>query len=166
MDIKNLDEQIALVRHHSLKEFRQYIEEFALKEKAVQMLFNKETKDGLKKFEAYIEKYEQLPVNVERALLETRRDDLQAIYFAKCSCHKKNESLIVRNTRLFLMYYKDGRIPSESAQVELIRSRSKAIWPFMSAKFCFCSSALNALNKSAPPQVRRYYYKLHSAPAG
>ncbi len=165
MDIKNLDEQIALVRHHSLGEFCQYIKDFVLKEKAVQALFEPRIEEGVRKFEAYVEEYGQLPLGVERALLETRREDLQEIYFAHCDCHKENEAIVVCNPRLYRLYYTNGRSPGDSAQLTLARSIPKTIWRFMK-KFCFCSEALVVFNRSAPPEVRKHYYRLHPAIAG
>ena len=162
MNPKSLEEQFCCVRVHSLGEFCRYINEFTLKSKAICELYKPRVCRGVEKFEAYIQRYGQLRLEDERRLLETHRRDLQEIYFRYCSCHEKNEPLVVQNADLSKMYYKYGHRPGILAQKYLAKENSKATYRFIRI-FEFCDEALGCFRCAATKKMKGCYERFHPA---
>ena len=160
MDVKTLDDQIDLVRRDSLIEFVRYTNEFKLRSKAIVELLKPRIHRGAEKFEYYVKIHGQLKLEDERKLLETHRRDLQEIYFRLCSCHEKNESLIVENSDLSRLYYKYAHCPGRLAQRYLLKRNNEDIRRFIKV-FEFCDEVYKEFLVKADIKTRAYYMELH-----
>lgn len=159
---KTLDDQLYLVRRDSWIEFVRYIDEFTLKSKAIAELYKPRIHRAAEKFESYIRKYGRLKLEDERRLLETHRRDLQEIYFRLCSCHEKNEPLIVQNSDLSKLYYKYGHCPGVTAQKHLIKRKVEDIYRFIK-NFEFCEEVFALFWKMADKKLKACYLSAHPA---
>ncbi len=162
MSPKSLDDQLYLVRRDSLIEFIRYTDEFTLKSKAIAELCKPRIYRAVEKFEYYIRKYGRLKLEDERRLLETHRRDLQEIYFRLCSCHEKNELLIVQNADLSKLYYKYGHCPGMAAQKYLINGKVENVFRFI-RRFEFCEEVFALFWKKADKKLKARYLTVHPA---
>ena len=158
----DFNDQIELVTGASMSDFEHYVQDYTLKSKAVQELFKPRIYQGLEKFEVYVILHGQFKLEDERKLLETRRRDLQGIYFKYCSCHKANERFIVKNLDIAEMYYR-GHCPCAVAQQDLLKSaRKKNIYLFIKA-YPFDNSVREKFMQQADKRLRTYYLMKHPA---
>ncbi|MBP5399202.1 MAG: hypothetical protein J6Y53_02150 [Alphaproteobacteria bacterium] len=161
MEPENLSDQVKLVTDASKRDFGHYIEVYTLKSQAIMKLFKPRIFQGREKFELYIKLHGQLKLEDERKLLETRRRDLQEIYFKYCSCHKVNERLVVRNPEIAALYYKE-HCPCPLAQKELLQAKPKSIYLFIK-EYPFCAKVKKMFLKMADLRLRNYYLLKHPA---
>lgn len=162
MNPKSLEDQLYLVRRDSWIEFVRYTDEFTLKSKAIAELYKPRIHRAAEKFESYIRKYGRLKLEDERRLLETHRRDLQEIYFRFCSCHEKNELLIVQNADLSKLYYKYGHCPGKAAQKYLITGKAEDVFRFI-RRFEFCEDVLALFWGKADKKLKACYLTVHPA---
>ena len=152
---QDLNSQVTLVVNASKRAFGHYVEKYGLKSHAVLRLFKRHVFQGQEKFELYVKLRGQLKLEDERRLLETRRRDLQEIYFKYCSCHEANERLIVRNPEIAALYYKQ-HCPSPLAQKELLYAKPKSIYMFI-REYPFCPKVKKAFMEKADTRLKNYY---------
>ena len=155
--MENLDlcNQVTLVADADKRTFGHYVEKFGLKSHAVMRLFKPDVFQGQEKFELYVKLQGRLKLEEERRLLETKRRDLQEIYFKYCSCHEANERLIVKKPEMAALYYK-RHCPCPMAQKELLHAKPRSIYAFIK-KYPFCSKVRSLFMKTADVRLKNYY---------
>ena len=116
--METLDNQIALVRYYSLREFKDRISQGKLKVKAqFELIMLRDTA----KFECYVNMY-QLDPEAERKLVESGRRDLFEIYFPLYRCCSYVEALLVRYPKTLSIYAKYHEL-SKNSQKVLVRNK-------------------------------------------
>lgn len=155
MGANNLCNQVRLVTDATKREFGHYVESYTLKSCAIMKLFKPRIFQGREKFELYIKLHGQLKLEDERKLLETRRRDLQEIYFKYCSCHQVNERLIVKNPEIAALYYKE-HCPCALAQRELLQAKPRSIYLFIK-EYRFCNKVQKIFFEKADERLKNYY---------
>ncbi|MBO7555831.1 MAG: hypothetical protein J6T72_00325 [Alphaproteobacteria bacterium] len=161
--MENLDlcNQVNLVADADKKAFGHYVEKYGLKSHAILKLFKSNIFQGKEKFELYVKLRGQFKLEDERRLLESRRRDLQEIYFKYCPCHGANERLIVKNPQLAALYYKE-HCPCALAQRELLQAKPKSIYLFIRA-YPFSPKVRGLFMEVADVRLRNYYLLKHPA---
>ncbi len=118
---QTLNEQIALTKFHSLREFRERLQDGKLMMKAqIELLFLRDTF----KFECYVKKY-QLDQEVERRLIQSGRKDLFCIYFKYRRCTRSTESLLIHYPKALSIYAKYHAL-GESVQMAMVKQKKMA----------------------------------------
>ncbi len=113
-----LEQQIVLVKYHSLREFKERVKQGKLKLKAQ---FELLTLRDTTKFEYYVKRF-QLDPEAERRLIKSGRKDLYCIYFPLYSCCSSAEELLTHYPRALSVYakYHDLR---ENSQMSMVRQK-------------------------------------------
>ncbi len=161
MGANNLCNQVKLVTEGTKRDFGHYVEAYTLKSSAIMKLFKPRICQGKEKFELYIKLHGQLKLEDERKLLETRRRDLQEIYFRYCPCHDANERLVVKNPEIAALYYKE-HCPCALAQKELLQAKPKCIYLFIK-EYPFCAKVKKMFMAVADKRLKNYYLLKHPA---
>lgn len=161
MDTQDLSNQVTLVADADKRAFGHYVEKYELKRHALLKLFKPDVFQGKEKFELYVKLRGQFKLEDERRLLETRRRDLQEIYFKYCPCHGANERMIVRNPQLAALYYKE-HCPCAMAQKELLQAKPKSIYLFIRT-YSFSPKVKGLFMEVADVRLKNYYLLKHPA---
>lgn len=115
---QTLNKQIALTKYHSLREFKERLQDGKLMIKAQnELLFLRDTS----KFEYYVKRY-PLDPEVERRLIQSGRKDLFCIYFKLRRCCRSAETLLIHYPKALSIYAKYHSL-GESAQMEMVKQK-------------------------------------------